>query len=232
MAKAARASDLRGRRRDEDKAWLNGLPRLWFVSDMGDALSKTIDFPYLRAEIVDVVREPAGRRHRWMWLTKQPKRMLEFASWLREKGADWPSNLWPGTSITEPRSVDRIDYLRQIGDDHAVRFLSVEPQHKSVSLESKLTGISLVIQGGESGPTKASAKSSLEVFNQRRARPFDLAWARSLRDECRHASVAFFLKQLGSAPVENGKPLKLRDGHGGDWDEWPEDLRIREMPIL
>ncbi|MFL6335150.1 MAG: DUF5131 family protein, partial [Pyrinomonadaceae bacterium] len=39
--------------------------------------------------------------------------------------------------------------------------------------------------GGESGP---------------HSRPFDLAWARSLRDQCREARVPYFLKQLGSNP--------------------------------
>ena len=24
--------------------------------------------------------------------------------------------------------------------------------------------------------------------------------------------------------------IRLRDGKGGDWNEWPEDLRVREWP--
>lgn len=230
MEKAARASDLRGRRRKQDKRWLDGLARLWFVSDMGDALSKQIDFPYLRAEVIDVVRSPEGQRHRWLWLTKQPKRMAEFSDWLDAQRVTWPKNLWPGTSITEPRYIDRIDLLRAIGPEGTVRFLSVEPQHTPISLTKNLKGISLVIQGGESGPTKPTAKVTLEIMNQRGARTFDIAWARALRDECRRAKVPYFLKQLGSAPVDGPKTIKLDDGHGGDWNEWPSDLRVREMP--
>jgi hypothetical protein len=30
---------------------------------------------------------------------------------------------------------------------------------------------------------------------------------------------------------EAPKPLPLRDRHGGDWSEWPEELRVREFPI-
>jgi hypothetical protein len=41
--------------------------------------------------------------------------------------------------------------------------------------------------------------------------------------------VPFFVKQLGSNPVENGKPLKFKDCYGGDWSEWPQDLRIRQV---
>src|SRR4051812_42951992 len=52
MAKAARWPDLTGRVRD-DKPWLDGLPRLIFVSDMGDALSAAIGFDYLKREIID-----------------------------------------------------------------------------------------------------------------------------------------------------------------------------------
>jgi hypothetical protein len=24
--------------------------------------------------------------------------------------------------------------------------------------------------------------------------------------------------------------VRLRDAKGGDWDEWPEDIRVREFP--
>lgn len=229
MAAAARASDLRGRRR-WDKPWLDGMPRLWFVSDMGDALSKGIEFDFLRSEIVDVVRSNAGRRHQWLWLTKQPPRMAEFSAWLLERGVRWPPNLWAGTSITEPRYVDRIGELRRVGTEETVRFLSVEPQHHPISLEGRLDGIDLVIVGGESGPTKQGGLK-LEQYEETKARPLDLAWARALRSQCRRAKVAFFMKQLGSAPIENGVPVTLKDHHGGEWKEWPSDLRVREMPI-
>jgi len=62
-----------------------------------------------------------------------------------------------------------------------------------------------VVVGGESGP---------------RARPCDLAWVRSIRDQCRAAGAAFFCKQL---PGRNGKVLS-------DPALFPEDLRIREFP--
>ena len=49
MAEAAGWSDLSGTRR-KDKPWLEGMPRLIFVSDMSDALSNSVPFPYLRDE--------------------------------------------------------------------------------------------------------------------------------------------------------------------------------------
>lgn len=77
-----------------------------------------------------------------------------------------------------------------------------------------------VIVGGESGPG---------------ARPFDLAWARSLRDQCSRKlqrKIAFFMKQAGSRPVDGGAPLKLRDSKGGDLAELPADLRVQQFPVL
>lgn len=77
-----------------------------------------------------------------------------------------------------------------------------------------------IIVGGESGPG---------------ARPFDIGWARSVIAQCKAAGVACFVKQVGSAPIftwdpEQDAAPKLRDRKGGDWSEWPEDLRVREMP--
>lgn len=75
-----------------------------------------------------------------------------------------------------------------------------------------LDGIDWVIVGGESGP---------------RARPMSLQWARELVDACRGQGVACFVKQLGEYAA---RELGLRDRKGGNPDEWPTDLRVREMP--
>lgn len=88
-----------------------------------------------------------------------------------------------------------------------------------------------VITGGESGPG---------------AREFNLAWARSLVRQCRAEGVPVFVKQLGARPavVEGGwhdpdapagtLPVlaPLKDRKGGDPEEWPVDLRVRELPAV
>lgn len=66
-------------------------------------------------------------------------------------------------------------------------------------------GLHWVIVGGESGAN---------------ARPMDPAWARSIRDQCAHAGVPLFVKQMGTAYAGSGK--------GGDCI--PDDLQIRELP--
>ena len=92
------------------------------------------------------------------------------------------------------------------------------------------SGISWVIAGGESAAIGNSA------------RPFELDWARSLQNQCEAADIPFFFKQAGSRPLDWTRgdapnheppeliPLRLRDRKGGDLDEWPADLQVREFP--
>lgn len=90
--------------------------------------------------------------------------------------------------------------------------------------------ISWIVVGGESGPG---------------ARPFDLQWARQTVSQCCEAEVPVFCKQMGSNPVQrvvygassmldtekvNLEPVRLKDRKGGDPEEWPEDIRVRQWP--
>jgi protein gp37 len=214
MAEAAGYSDLTDKNRP-DKPWLDNLPRHIFVSDMSDSLSSSVTFEYLRDEIVNHVSDGPGRRHRWLWLTKRPERMALFSSWLGDRGIEWPDNLWAGTSITSGTTTSRIKSLLKVGTPQTIRFLSVEPQIESINLEKWLPQLDWVIQGGESG---------------RKSRPFDVGWAMDLLAQCRKYGVAYFLKQLGSEVVSSGNRLTFDDGHAGDWSEWPQEVRAREMP--
>jgi hypothetical protein len=92
---------------------------------------------------------------------------------------------------------------------------------------SVLRNYDLVIAGGESDQSP------------HRGRPFNIRWARRLLGDCRAQGVPFFLKQIGSHPyIGDGRGdiyddhtyFKVRDSHGGDMAEWPEDLRMREFP--
>jgi protein gp37 len=216
MNQAAGWPSLAGRQR-ADKPWLDRLPRLVFVSDMSDSMSLTVPFEYLRDEIILNVRSERGKSHQWLWLTKRPDRMARFCRALADQGIEWPDNLWAGTSITSQATSSRIRHLLEVGSERTIRFLSVEPQVEAVDLSPRLPEIDWVIQGGESG---------------RGARPFNLAWALSLIEDCDRLGVPYFLKQLGSNVVESGKRLVFCDGHAGDWTEWPADLRVRRMPLI
>ena len=216
MTEAARWADLTGTQR-EDKPWLDGMPRAIFVSDMSDSLSSVVPFEYLEIEVIANVTSENGQRHQWLWLTKRPDRMADFSEWLKKRSTDWPSNLWAGTSITTQKTTTRIDNLLNVGDANTIHFLSVEPQIESLNLDKWLPKLGWVIQGGESGHD---------------ARPFDVQWAVDLIAQCKKHGVPYFLKQLGSNFVRNGKPLSLEDNHGGEWNEWPKSIRVRQMPEL
>lgn len=128
--------------------------------------------------------------------------------WVRELG--FPDNLWIGTSVEDQKTAnERIPRLLEI--PAKVRFLSCEPLLSEVDLKyscfngadsfGSLEGIHWVIVGGESGLN---------------AREFDPDWARSVRDACQSAGVAFFMKQMGG----KSKPFA----------PIPDDLMIREFP--
>lgn len=216
MAKAGRMSDLRGKARP-NKPWLNGMPRMIFVGDLGDLFSKAVPFGFIESEVVGTAISDLGSRHIYMLLTKQPSRAAEFGEWL---DSPWPDNVWAGVSVTSEKTERR----SRVGCLIPAKFkyLSVEPMFGPIRFEpSVLAQYSLVICGGESGPN---------------ARAFNLAWARDLRDQCRKAGVAFFMKQCGAKPFDSfyveDQAIQINDSHGGDWDEWPEDLRVREFPHL
>lgn len=194
-----------------NKPWLSGLPRLIFVSDMGDALSRDVPFDYLRTEIINTVNSVDGQRHIWLWLTKRPTRMADFGSWLQSHSLGWPRNLVAMTTVTGPDTVARIKALLRV--PAACRALSLEPLFGRMDLQ--LDGIDWVIVGGGS-----------DVL----AKPFHVEWALEIREKCHATNVAYFLKQLGRSAYFNGKPLPLNNPHGGDWNEWSPGWRTREMP--
>ncbi|MGY6705891.1 phage Gp37/Gp68 family protein [Roseinatronobacter sp.] len=152
----------------------------------------------------------------WLLLTKRPQniaKMLPDGYGAPAWGNGWP-NVWLGTTAENQTEADRrIPHLLAV--PAAVRFVSAEPLLGPVRLDTvnldertwydaldgaeyydeNLSGnvvpisgpgersrLHWVICGGESGPG---------------ARPMHPDWARSLRDQCEAAGVAFFFKQWG-----------------------------------
>lgn len=156
----------------------------------------------------------------WLLLTKRPENMPTMLP----KGfgpKTWP-NVWLGTSVEDQANADRIDLLLNI--PAALYFLSAEPLLGPLDLgrwigaaRRRSAELGWIIVGGESGA---------------KARPFDLAWARALRDQAAAANVCFFLKQLGHRPEADGRPIPLRTPKGDHPDEWPDDLQVRQIPFL
>lgn len=210
-------------------------PRV-FSASLGDWLDPEVPVEWL-SDFLELIQETPNLD--WLLLTKRPELWQERMNAVRQRPnlvwewlAKWsvdgiaPHNVWIGTTVEDQKRADeRIPALLDI--PAKVRFLSVEPMLEQIDLAAFLghcpditgdqmvsynMGISWVICGGESG---------------REARTFCLHWARNLRDRCKAAEVPFFMKQLGSKA--NVISLEIT-GKGGDPDEWPEDLRIREFP--
>lgn len=193
----------------------------------------------------------------WLLLTKRPENICKY--WypiITPEGVNdhvtlLRPNVWLGTSVEDQANADkRIPKLLECRNLAPVLFLSAEPLLGPIDLTNVGTyddrplcslsrhpcvdpqpqrhepnSIDWVIVGGESGHG---------------ARPCNLAWIRSLRDQCKAAGVACFIKQLGSQPLITFEPgqratvegvlSKLTDRKGGNIEEWPEDLRVREFP--
>jgi protein gp37 len=128
--------------------------------------------------------------------------------WTRssEKSALKNSEGWLGVSVENEDFEWRIDCLRRTGA--AVKFLSLEPLLGPLD-NLNLTNIDWAIAGGESGPG---------------ARPMDVEWVRSIRDQCNAANVAFHFKQWGG--VNKKKTGRVLDGR--TWDEWPVRKSVPE----
>jgi len=164
-------------------------------------------------------------------------------------------NVWLGVSVEDQATADeRIPIL--LDTPAAVRWVSAEPLLERVTFatlinkrcvspphpfpascrepDHDIRGIDWLVAGGESGPG---------------ARPCDVAWIRSIVEQCLAAQVSCFVKQLGARPEarlsaqaeaelqawagrgpRSRERIVLRDRKGGDPSEWPADLRVREWP--
>lgn len=220
----------------------------------------------------------------WLLLTKRPENIIRLwpgtgdaapAMHEDENGNRVLRNVWLGVSVEDqPRADERIPQL--LATPALVRFLSCEPLLGPINLDAALRfprfdacprcmppgdpccpyccgsfgvpagdRVEWVIVGGESGP---------------KARPCNVAWVRSIVEQCKAAGVACFVKQLGAnvwgemfgqdgstwpkgtmldgtTPVRESRHgvfadarFRLRDPKGGDPEEWPEELRVRELP--
>lgn len=180
-----------------------------FVNSMSDLFHEGVPDEYI-LRVVNVMM--TAKQHTYQVLTKRSERMRDLLNSKLSVAAS-SSHIWWGVSVEDRKyGLPRIAHLQQT--EVAMRFVSGEPLLEDLG-EVDLTGINWVIVGGESGI---------------RARSFDLDWARAIMRVCQQQRVACFVKQLGRRPVEKGSPMKLTTAKGGDWNEWPEDLRLRQYP--
>lgn len=243
-------------------------PQRVFVNSMSDLFHEDVPDAFIDQVFAVMALAP---QHTFQVLTKRPERMLAFfadvpfrqemigieaerlsgLSRYNDTAAPrWPiplAHVWMGVSVEDQQTADeRIPLLLQT--PASVRFVSAEPLLRTVDLEGWIGrhafgdtnnvsgGLDWVIVGGESGPG---------------ARPCDVAWVRSIVQQCQAAAVPVFVKQLGARPFDgsidrasvdysthavgaiNGVVYlrHIESRKGADPSEWPEDLRVRQMPF-
>lgn len=252
-----------------------GVRRRVFVSSLADIFEDHPQVAPWRADALALLERCTNLDVQL--LTKRPQNILRMVppSWRTA----WPAHVWIGTTVEDQRRAEeRIPHLLSV--PAAVRFLSCEPLIEPVDLDpptcptcgghdaeigedgavfcrehcdemafnawldacasARQRGISWVIVGGESGPG---------------ARPFNLAWARSIVAQCAEARVPVFVKQIGARAVESvevcpagggcgldecalgchytraeTQRYPTRDRAGAAPAEWPADLRVQQFP--
>ena len=230
-------------------------PRRVFCCSMSDLFHEANPFEWIAA----VHGVFAATPHiTWLVLTKRAERAREFHEWIRKRasqasepwqclwaaeridgfltgpertpipevdGSAWPlPNVHLGVSVEDqPTADERIPILLEC--PAAVRWVSYEPALGPVDFEvwteiyccsGRECGcygypihgpgpyLDWIVAGPESGHG---------------ARPYDLAWFRDAREQCAAAGVPYFQKQLTHP---NGRKVPF--------EEWPGDLRVRELP--
>jgi len=219
----------------DEAARVEGRRHKVFCASLADVAEDRPDLVPWRADLCDLIVDTPNLW--WQLLTKRPQNLARLFK--REALA----RSWVGYSGADPEGIRA---LLEAVPETGLRFLSLEPLLepvdvrpflRTVVMETQMAeyvapGIDWVIVGGESG---------------RHARPCDLEWIREVVGHCRTAGAPVFVKQLGARPYDHsdmcrGCPgcgtrecgaaydLQLDHEKGGDPEEWPEWLRVREFP--
>lgn len=150
---------------DEPKRWTK--PRTIFVCSMADLFGDWVPNEWIK-DVFDVCE--AAPRHRYLFLTKNPKRYTELLD------RYFPGNMWFGWSQTGP-----------IGDKtvfethHSVHtFVSLEPLLEPFKA-FRIRGIGWAIVGAETGNRKG------KVIPEK-------SWVMGISDACKEANIPIFMK--------------------------------------
>jgi len=163
------------------------------VSFMGDLFHDVPDDFITRIAIA----QTEAPQHDYLWLTKRPKRMAEYI-----KKHSVPKLAWLGVSVENQKTWDeRSVILRKIRA--SILWISFEPLLENINM-GDISWLTWAVIGTESGNNRRECK---------------IEWIRDVVNQCKHAHVPVFVKQIQI----NGKVIK-------DINQFPDDLKVREYP--
>lgn len=178
----------KARKWDRDAA-RDGVRRRVFCNSLSDVFDAEVPDAW-RFDLMNMIELTPNLDY--LVLTKRPQ-----VAWKFFQRRLVPSNVWMGTTV-ENNDMAGLRIPPLLGIRARRHFLSCEPLLEDLELDSLfLAELDWIICGGESG---------------RHVRNMDVAWARSLRDQCQTAGVYFFMKQMSGRA------------------EIPADLMVREIP--
>lgn len=174
------------------------------------------------------------------------ERMLEYCAWhsryrffistrqwgsavrsLEHRGPRSLANVAVGFSAHNQPSLDNAwQYLARL-DAPEVRWLNLEPLLGPVNLSAVLAYTDRPRRRNR-GPAIDWLTIGLETG--RKARDGVLEHVESAVQQAQAAGVRVYVTQLGSRPIHKGASVSFRQMRGSDPTEWPEHLRLRELP--
>lgn len=167
-------------------------PTLYFINNMSDTFHEDADEESID-QILNIVKK--AHWHNFYMLTKRSERMKGYF-----KNKAVPDNLWIGVTVENKK--DGFPRLKDLQTIETVnKHICCEPLLEDLE-DIDLTGIRLVVGGGESGK------------NARRA---DIKWVESLLNQCRNQNTNFYWKSWGRYDQDgvfrgNGKSGYLING--------------------
>lgn len=153
----------------------------------------------------------ATPEHFYLIFTKRSERINAClpADW----GTGYPNVMLVATAENQEMADKRSAELLKV--PAAWRGLSLEPLIGPVDVREYLHGLDWLVIGGESGNENGYY----------RYRPCEFNWLNSLVVQGREADVPVFVKQMGTFLA---KKYNMADRHGGNINDFPESLRIRQ----
>ncbi len=147
----------------------------------------------------------------------------------------FPDNIWLGISAGCQETWDAcwpvLENLKY--KYYRLAFISIEPMIGPLDIREDLMAAGF--DAGDEESTRIIQQPDLLIIGGEseqpkwKARPMNLQHVYDLINQVKETGVKIFVKQLGSAWARKAGIYDI-DPKGDNWDYWPEDLRIRELP--